>query len=108
MHAAMTAIVSGERVRLGFRARRSHTLIDLAECPVLDAQIVAALPALREIAVYVAVRSARGDTELRVDIAALAGGLDVGIEGTGKLPDVTLPVLPAETADTPRPTGEVK
>lgn len=27
---------------------------------------------------------------------------------TGKLPDVTLPVLPAETADTPRPTGEVK
>jgi cytochrome c peroxidase len=27
---------------------------------------------------------------------------------TGKLPEVTYPVLPPETADTPRPTGEVK
>ena len=27
---------------------------------------------------------------------------------TGKLPEVTVPVLPAETADTPRPTAEIK
>lgn len=27
---------------------------------------------------------------------------------TGKMPDVTLPVLPAETGDTPRPSGEIK
>ncbi len=27
---------------------------------------------------------------------------------TGKLPEITYPVLPPETADTPRPTGEVK
>jgi len=27
---------------------------------------------------------------------------------TGQAPEVTYPVLPPETADTPRPTGEVK
>ena len=27
---------------------------------------------------------------------------------TGKVPEVTYPILPAETAATPRPTGEVK
>ncbi len=36
------------------------------------------------------------------EIVAFLGSL------TGKLPDVTLPILPPETAATPRPTGEVK
>lgn len=36
------------------------------------------------------------------EIVAFLGSL------TGKLPEVSLPVLPAETAATPRPTGEVK
>lgn len=36
------------------------------------------------------------------DIVAFLGSL------TGKMPEVVYPVLPAETADTPRPSGEVK
>lgn len=35
------------------------------------------------------------------DIVAFLGAL------TGEVPEVTYPVLPAETASTPRPTGEV-
>ena len=27
---------------------------------------------------------------------------------TGKVPEITYPILPAETAETPRPSGEVK
>jgi cytochrome c peroxidase len=36
------------------------------------------------------------------DIVAFLGSL------TGKMPEITYPVLPPETAATPRPTGEVK
>ncbi len=34
---------------LGFHARASHQVVDLAECPVLSADIVALVPALREL-----------------------------------------------------------
>ncbi len=40
----------GRDVIIGFREEGQHTLVDLAECPVLDPVIVAAVPGLREIA----------------------------------------------------------
>lgn len=83
--AAMTAIVHGAKVRLGFRERRSRALVNLAECPVLAPAIVAALPAMRAIARILAL-GARREIELRLEIAALAGGLDVAITGVGKPP----------------------
>jgi 23S rRNA (uracil1939-C5)-methyltransferase len=81
--AALTAHVAGQNVRLGYHARRSHTLIDLSECPVLAAPIVAALPALRDIARLLS--GGHGSRlkpfELRISVASLTGGLDVSVEG---------------------------
>lgn len=86
--AALTAHVIGQTVYLGYHARRSHTLIDLTTCPVLAEPIVAALPALREIARQLAAGAGgpRKPVELRFAVAALVGGLDVAIEGTGTPP----------------------
>lgn len=87
--AAMTAIVHGSNVRLGFHGRRSHALVDLAECPVLVPAIVDELPVLREIIRRLA-SSARRETELRLDIAVLGSGLDVAITGVDKPPPVQI------------------
>ncbi len=94
--ATLTAHVSSQNVRLGYHARRSHILIDLSECPVLAAPIVAALPALRDIARLLAGGhgSRLKPIELRISIAALTGGLDVSINAadgkTGTPPDMPL------------------
>ena len=86
--AAFTALVTGSHVKLGYHKRRSHTLIDLDVCPVLAEPIVAALPALREIAKHVGVTHSKGGAavELRVEVAGLTGGLDVAVHGTGSEP----------------------
>ena len=58
-----------------------------------------------KVAVQIMAESQLGEelTETEADqIVAFLGSL------TGDLPEVTYPVLPAETASTPRPTGEVK
>ena len=88
--ATLTAHVTGATVRLGYHARRSHTLIDLNACPVLATPIVAALPALREVARLLAAGAGgpRKPVELRITVAALTGGLDVSVEGTGTPPDM--------------------
>ncbi len=88
--AALTAIVSGARVILGYHARRSHTVIDLAECPVLNPDITAALPALRDIARQIASDSLKPGkpAELRLAVAALSGGLDVSVHGIGAPPSM--------------------
>ncbi|MFZ5668084.1 MAG: class I SAM-dependent RNA methyltransferase [Pseudomonadota bacterium] len=38
------------RIRLGFKARRSWSLVDIDVCPISDPRLVAALPALRALA----------------------------------------------------------
>ncbi len=38
------------RVRLGFKERRSWSLVDISVCPIADPRLVAALPALRALA----------------------------------------------------------
>ena len=98
--AALTAIVTANRVLLGYHARRSHTLIDLSECPVLAAPIVGALPALRDVARQIAAADPKPSkaTELRIEVAFLSGGLDVAIRGIGAPPSMQASALLATMA----------
>ena len=47
---ALHARRDGGRVRLGFKARRSWSLVEIETCPVSDPALVAAFPALRQLA----------------------------------------------------------
>jgi 23S rRNA (uracil1939-C5)-methyltransferase len=80
--ATLTAERHGKTIVLGYHGRRSHTLIDIEECPVLVPAIVAALLALRAIAGL----ALHGHEPVRLDVVALDGGLDVNIEA----PDLKL------------------
>lgn len=70
----------GDRVEIGFREAGRHTLVDLAECPVLDARITAALDGLRLLAKPV-MKFATGG---RLAITATETGLDVALS-TGSI-----------------------
>ncbi|MBH0238122.1 class I SAM-dependent RNA methyltransferase [Methylobrevis albus] len=71
---------AGRHLVLGFHARRSHTIIDIAECPIAVPAIVAALPALREIAAIAMPKKG----ELTLTVVAGPEGLDVAIGGAGR------------------------
>ena len=75
------AVLSGRRTKkgalLGFHARASDVIVDLADCHVLRPQIVAALPLLRRIVVAGASRSA----ELSLTVIHGPAGLDVAVQG---------------------------
>lgn len=72
----------GNEVVLGFREQGRHSLVDLAECPILDPAIVGAMPALRELARMALPADAGG----RLIVTRVEGGLDVAIEnGNAKL-----------------------
>ncbi len=66
----------GDQVVLGFREAGQHVLVDLSECPVLDPEIVAAMPALREIAKLAMPPDSGG----RLIVTRVEGGLDVSID----------------------------
>jgi 23S rRNA (uracil1939-C5)-methyltransferase len=70
----------GRDVIIGFREEGQHTLVDLAECPVLDPAIVAAVPGLREIAKRVMADRAGG----RLVVTRLDHGLDVSFDNGRK------------------------
>ena len=70
----------GGGVVLGFREEGQHKLVDLSECPVLDPAIVAAMPALREMAGQVLAEDSGG----RLIVTRVEDGLDVAIEGGRK------------------------
>lgn len=77
--AVFSAGKTGTGTQLGFHAHRSHDLVDIADCAVLRASIVAALPHLRAIAALIC----RRDTTCRVAVLDCANGLDVAIIETG-------------------------
>jgi 23S rRNA (uracil1939-C5)-methyltransferase len=79
--AVLTSRRAGERVTLGYHGRRSHAVFDLEECPVLSAEIVAALPGLRALA-----RTLVGE-EARLTVLATRAGLDVAVDGKVGRPD---------------------
>jgi 23S rRNA (uracil1939-C5)-methyltransferase len=78
--AALAARRRGNEVVLGFHARKSHELVALSECPVLRPAIVAALPALREIAGHVLA----GKDEIGLLVTETASGLDLHVTGLAK------------------------
>jgi 23S rRNA (uracil1939-C5)-methyltransferase len=84
--ASLTAERRGKVVQLGYLARRSHVLIDIDECPVLVPELVALLPAARVIAGL----ALHGHEPIKLDIAALDGGLDINIEAKDLTVDTPL------------------
>ena len=74
--AVLSAVRKGGAVSLGYHARRSHDLIDVTVCIVLDPGIVAAFPALRSVV------AALGVAEARLSVLATPAGLDVAINTT--------------------------
>ncbi len=70
----------GAEVIIGFREEGQHTLVDLAECPVLDPLIVGAVAGLREMARRVMVDRAGG----RLVVTKLDHGLDVSFDNGRK------------------------
>jgi 23S rRNA (uracil1939-C5)-methyltransferase len=66
----------GSKVTIGLREEGQHTLVDLQECVVLDRMIVAAIPALREMA-FVAMPDRKSG---RLIVTKLDHGLDVSFD----------------------------
>lgn len=83
------AVLSGRRtkkgVQLGFHARASGVIVDLADCHVLRPAIVSALPLLRQVVMAGASRAG----ELSLVVIETAAGLDVAVTG-GKPMDAAL------------------
>ncbi|MBU2957041.1 class I SAM-dependent RNA methyltransferase [Paracoccus sp. 1_MG-2023] len=75
------AVLSGKRTKkgalLGFHARASGVIVDMAECHILHPAIVAALPLLRRLVVTGASRQA----ELSLTVIHTPEGLDVTVAG---------------------------
>lgn len=73
--AVLTAERAGGGIRLGYSERLSNRLIDVAECPVMVAEIACSLPALRRLlAPFLPRRGA-----VRVTVLATGTGLDVAV-----------------------------
>ena len=79
--ADFTALRRGEGVVIGFNARMSHRVIDLAECPILLPEIAALVPALRTLCADIL---AVGD-KAELVVAATEGGLDLLVVDAGGL-----------------------
>lgn len=83
------AVLSGRRTKkgalVGFHARASEVIVDLAECRVMRPQITQALPLLRRIVVAGASRAA----ELDMTVIHGPAGLDLAVRG-GKPMDAAL------------------
>jgi 23S rRNA (uracil1939-C5)-methyltransferase len=66
---------------LGYNRAASHTIIDIAECPILLPEIEATIPTLRALAALIAgTRDA-----FHLTVTQTASGLDVAAHGAGKL-----------------------
>ncbi|MDQ7776147.1 class I SAM-dependent RNA methyltransferase [Paracoccus aminovorans] len=83
------AVLSGRRTKkgalVGFHARASEVIVDLAECHVLRPAILSALPLLRELTVTGASRAG----ELSLTVTETPAGLDIATSG-GKPMDPAL------------------
>jgi 23S rRNA (uracil1939-C5)-methyltransferase len=73
---------AGQRLAFGYRAARSHAIIDIAACPVLRPGIVARLAKLKAALAPLSAR--QGET--RVSVTETETGLDLGLEGARPSP----------------------
>ncbi len=76
--AVLSAARTGGKVALGYHARRSHDLVDVATCIVLDPAIAEALPALRRMVALLEV------DEARLTVLASRAGLDIAVAADAK------------------------
>jgi 23S rRNA (uracil1939-C5)-methyltransferase len=86
--AALRAESSAGRVVIGYREAKSHRLVGLAECPVLDPAIVAILPDLRKLLIRLGQGKGQGKgkhvhAKLAADLELTVAdqGLDIAIKG---------------------------
>lgn len=84
----------GRRTVVGFAERRSHTMVDMAQCPVLAPELDKALPAARAVAEMLASMNKPLDLQL----IATQTGLDMDVRGSGPIPPTALMGL-AEIAE---------
>ncbi len=73
--ATFTAVREGRTTRVGYAAARSHTIIDVPECPALAPPLAAALPAIRALAEAAAAPAGTA----RLTATLCANGIDVAI-----------------------------
>ena len=74
--AALRAESKGGRVLVGFREGRSHSIVDLAECPVLLPELAAIIAPLRKLLARQGKRIAAD-----IELAAVEQGVDLAIKG---------------------------
>lgn len=79
--AVFSAAKTGRGILLGYHRRHATEIVDIAECPILVPAIVARLPLLRELAT-IAIKPKR---QARITVLAAGNGLDIAIDGGGKL-----------------------
>src|SRR5690606_23022472 len=70
-------------ILLGYYEAMSHRIVAIEECPISRPEIVGRLDDLRALAALVAASS----EPFRLTVTATASGLDVAVDGNGKLSD---------------------
>jgi 23S rRNA (uracil1939-C5)-methyltransferase len=75
---ALHARKASGRVALGFKARRSWRLVEIGACPIADPKLVAALPALAELARPFLEHRKSAPT---LHVTLTETGLDIGVTG---------------------------
>lgn len=93
--AVLTATRAGRHILLGYHEKSSHRLVDVTQCPVLDASIVAALPGLKGLVAEVMPKKG----ELRATVLSTTAGLDVALDGADKAYDRKIPALSQKTVE---------
>ena len=78
--ATFSARKTNAGIVIGFHQAGTHELVAIEECPVLEPQIVAALPAIKDL--VAPLLSRRG--EMRIAVTASLGGLDLNLEDAEK------------------------
>jgi 23S rRNA (uracil1939-C5)-methyltransferase len=73
--ARFALVRQGETVRLGFRERTSHHIVDIGVCPVMAPELVSLLPPLRALLAHVELGLRGGE----VEATASATGIDLQI-----------------------------
>jgi 23S rRNA (uracil1939-C5)-methyltransferase len=68
-------------IHVGFAVAQSHSIIDIAHCPILDPELAGALDAARAIAATLA----PAGKPLDIQITAASEGLDIDVRGSGPL-----------------------
>ena len=74
--AALRAESKGGRILVGYREARSHKLVDLAECPVLQPSLVAQIQPIRKL-----LARQGGKIAADIELAEVEQGVDLAIKG---------------------------